>query len=154
MFTLYVCITVLLTPFSRHGQKWKKIIAEAGSVKKFTSIRRLMEAICWGYDDLFRGTVREDDWSFYHDGLTHWFGKAGQEYLKEMKTRDGLVPKHSYHRRQMCIRGSTNRQVAAHYVGKIVGNRPEGESHRAFFAPRFLRTAPLLTRVYTTQACP
>ena len=53
----------------------------------------------------------------FHDALKEWWEKDAQEYLLKVH---GIGIK-----RQLCIQGATNDQVAPHYKGRLVGDSPE-----------------------------
>ena len=51
---------------------WEDVIKE-GELAKIMCITDVMRHQMWALDDFYAGSTHEDDWSFYHDGLTLWF---------------------------------------------------------------------------------
>jgi hypothetical protein len=112
---------------SRDGKVWEDVIKE-GKLLKVICITDVMLINMWACDDFYRGSTREKDWSFYHDGLTLWFEEKAQDYLKTLTMRDGTVPAVlTYLDREIRIEGPSNGNVNVHkrYQNSVTGNRHE-----------------------------
>ena len=82
-------------------------------MKQYVCIRDLVEHIHNYSAEVFRGTVHENDWFFYHDALKQLTAKSTVVWMKEKGYYSKwLIP-------QLGLNGGTV------YVSRPVGNRPE-----------------------------
>jgi len=100
--------------------------------------------------------------SFYHDGLKLWFTPEAQQFLKDLKKRDGSTPYMSYLDREVRILPTTgdltvnkgfDERIHKRYFDCVTGNRHEKVSMivpllsmspalSTYFAPEMLSHSP------------
>ena len=105
-----------------------------GNLKKVKCITHVMREQMWLLDEAFSGTIHELDWSFYHDGLKLWFTPEAQQFLEDLKMRDGTDPFMSYREREIRILRTTgdlsvndgfDKLIHKRYHDCVTGNRHE-----------------------------
>ena len=98
---------------SRYGSFWEEEIKKTSFMKQYSCIRDLVTHIHDHTKEIFKGTVHEDDWFFYHDALKQLTAKSTVAWMKEKGYYSRwLIP-------QLGLNGGTV------YVYRPVGNRPE-----------------------------
>ena len=98
---------------SRYRSSWEEEIKKTTFMKQYVCVRDLVTHIHDHTKEIFKGTVHEDDWFFYHDALKQLTAKSTVEWMKEKGYYSRwLIP-------QLGLNGGTI------YAYRPVGNRPE-----------------------------
>ena len=95
----------------RYPETWEAEVRDAVN-KKLCCVTDIMDHVIDESTKAYAGTERADDFHIFHDGLSAWWEKGAQEYMKNR----------GFEHRQ--IRNITA-NVGTRYANKIVGDSPE-----------------------------
>ena len=98
---------------ARYGATWVEEISKTSFMNKYMSIRELVQKIHDRSESIFKGTVHEEDWFFYHDALSQLTAKSTVAWMEEK----------GYYKRWLIPQLGLN--FGTIYFGRCVGNRPE-----------------------------